>query len=390
MQEKQIKELLQQYQTPFYVFDMDVLHQHIHYLQEKLGPRIQLCYAMKANPFIVKEVEAVSKLEVCSPGEYEICDALDIHPSSLVISGVYKTPEAIEKMITKGVETFTIESLSQLSLLDALSRKHQKTCHLLLRLTSGNQFGLAKEDVVSIIRDREMYPYLCIKGIQFFSGTQKTSIKRLTRELKMLDQLMIELSEDGFEVEELEYGPGFPVSYFMESKEFDEDMFLSEFSQVIEQLHYQGPIVLELGRSIAASCGTYFTQVVDSKKNDCGNYAIVDGGMHQFAYYGQMMAMKHPYYQLYPLRSHEEKETWNICGSLCTVNDLLVKQLPLHHLDIGDVFLFKNTGAYSMTEGISLFLSRDLPQVILYKNNQYESIRDHMDTYHLNTCERRE
>ena len=46
---------------------------------------------------------------------------------------------------------------------------------------------------------------------------------------------------------------------------------------------------------------------------------------------------------------------------LCTINDILVKRLPLGGLEIGDVLVFEQAGAYCMTEGIALFLSRDLP-----------------------------
>ena len=54
-------------------------------------------------------------------------------------------------------------------------------------------------------------------------------------------------------------------------------------------------------------------------------------------------------------------------------------------MKIGDVFVFKNTGAYCMTEGISLFLSRDLPQVIkLKENNEIEVERKTLPTYTLN------
>ena len=48
---------------------------------------------------------------------------------------------------------------------------------------------------------------------------------------------------------------------------------------------------------------------------------------------------------------------------------LLVKKLPVHDLKIGDVLTFRNAGAYCMTEGISLFLSRDLPAVVWRKEN---------------------
>lgn len=103
------------------------------------------------------------------------------------------------------------------------------------------------------------------------------------------------------------------------------------------------------------------TRVVDRKTNQSQHYAIVDGGIHQLVYFGQSMAMRRPQVELLQPRDEDGVENWNICGSLCTVNDILVKQLPLSRLEVGDVLAFGNAGAYCMTEGISLFLSRDLP-----------------------------
>ena len=85
------------------------------------------------------------------------------------------------------------------------------------------------------------------------------------------------------------------------------------------------------------------------------NYAIVDGGIHHLVYYGQTMAMKFPHLEIYPARNDENTEDWNLMGSLCTINDIIIKQYPVSNLQIGDAFIFKNTGAYCMTEGISLF-----------------------------------
>lgn len=47
------------------------------------------------------------------------------------------------------------------------------------------------------------------------------------------------------------------------------------------------------------------------------------------------------------------------------MNDILVKAAPLPEMEIGDALVFENAGAYCMTEGMSLFLSRDLPQIYL-------------------------
>jgi len=380
-----INTILNQYQTPLYVFDINQLEKRVQYLKEHLPSRVTLCYAMKANPFLIKELEnMIDKFEVCSPGEYFICEEMNIDPLHLVISGVYKTPEVIETMFNKNVEVYTIESLTQLSLLQQLTKKYQKSVKVLLRLTSGNQFGMNKDEIIDIIKNRYDDEFIHIKGIQYFSGTQKTSLKRLNKECQMIDEFLLELQQYNYEVEELEFGPGFPVTYFEGGKEFDEDDFMRQFSDILNAMQYQGKLTFELGRSIVANCGYYLTSVVDMKENQNGHYAILDGGMHHMAYYGQMMAMKHPYHFIYPYRENHDPVMWNLCGSLCTINDLIVKQLPVTDLKIGDTFVFKNTGAYSMTEGISLFLSRDLPQIIFLKDGECELVRDIVDTYHLN------
>lgn len=378
-------------QTPLYVFDIKILYQRIEYLKNHLPQRVSLCYAMKANPFLVKELEThIDKLEVCSPGEYYICEENDISMDKLVISGVYKSYQDIEHMLLQGVKTFTIESLTQFHLLHELCQKHHLSIHILLRLTSGNQFGMCQEEVIQIIHNQKQYPYLHIVGIQYFSGTQKTSTRKLYKECQKLDDFISYLEQvENFYIEELEFGGGFPVSYFKDDKVFDEEAYLQEFSQCLNKMKYQGKIILELGRSIVASCGSYLTSVVDMKTNKNGNYALLDGGMHHMVYYGQMMAMKHPIYHLYPQRQNNNPQTWNLCGSLCTINDLIVKQLPITDLKIGDVFVFENTGAYSMCEGISLFLSRDLPAVYLYKDNTWIKVRHHIPTYPINSIERR-
>ena len=387
MKQEIIENILKNFETPIYVFDIDKLKQRIQFLRDNLTKRLELCYAIKANTFIVKEInDDVERFEVCSPGEYSICEESNITPEKIVISGVYKTPSVIEHMITtnKEIGRYTVESLEQLNLLDELSRKHNVKLDVLLRLTSGNQFGINEEDIERIVSNKETYMNLNFVGIQYFSGTQKRTNKRLHKEIDYLDEFLERLEEKyNYEVEELEFGTGFPVHYF-QGEEFDEIGFLKEFSNGIDNMKYSGKIVIELGRSIAASCGYYLTKVVDKKTNKGQNYAILDGGIHHLVYYGQTMAMKFPHLEIYPSRENANSEDWNLMGSLCTINDIIIKQYPVSNLQIGDMFLFKNTGAYCMTEGISLFLSRELPQVVLLRNGELHLVRKSFKTYTLN------
>ena len=294
----------------------------------------------------------------------------------------------MEALFRDGVDIgiFTAESMEQNLLLAGLAERYTMKIRLLLRLTSGNQFGMDENVLIQTIRMSRSNEWVEVEGIQFFSGTQKTSVKKLRRELTYVDAFIQRLeTEEGFRVKELEFGPGLPVFYF-QGDDFDEVSFLAEFSEMLSEMTSQVKLTFELGRSIAASCGTYMTSVVDAKVNKKQNYAIVDGGIHQLVYYGQSMAMKHPYCHVLPEKQEGETMDWNLFGSLCTVNDILVKQMPVRNLTVGDVIVFENTGAYSTTEGIALFLSRDLPKILLRKEDgEIHVLRDSIDTDPLNT-----
>lgn len=388
MTDKQIEALTAQYGTPLYVFDIQALRRRIASLRQRLPGGVGLCFAVKANPFLLRELRGfVERFEVCSPGEAEICRRSHVPAAQQVISGVYKTPAVMERMLAQenGPRLFTVESVRQFRLLSGLAERHRQPIHVLLRLTGGNQFGMDEQEIVQLVQERDSHPLVRIRGLQFFSGTQKTSLKRLRRELEALDAFACTLQDElDFAVQELEFGPGFPVDYFRPG-EFDEDGFLAGFSGLLGGLRCRARVTLELGRSIAAGCGTYLTRVVDTKRSRGQNYAIVDGGMHQLVYYGQSMAMQHPRCRVYPPRGGVP-ESWNLCGSLCTVNDILVKQLPVPGLKCGDVFAFADTGAYCMTEGISLFLSRALPRVILLRADGAPLlVREALPTDRLNT-----
>lgn len=386
MNEKKFEYDIHEYQTPFYIFDSDILAEQVSKIRGVLGEDVELCYAMKANPFVIKDLEeVVDSFEVCSPGEFAICERAGINMEKVIMSGVHKKLEDVEYALNHYGDKiiYTVESLSHWQILDTCCTMLQTPIRVLLRLTSGNQFGMDESLIRQIVEGRA-HEFITIEGIQYFSGTQKKSIIKLEHELHMLDQFCRELYQDyGFPVKRLEYGPGLPICYFEEEKNEEEQM-LNSLSQSIKNLTFGGTVALEMGRFIAAPCGFYVTSVVDQKSNKGEPYCIVDGGIHQLNYYGQMLAMKKPSILHANYREGDQKE-WTVCGSLCTVNDVLVKKYPFQNLQAGDRLIFQRTGAYSATEGMSLFLSRDLPQILLYSaKDGFRIARSHLQTNVLN------
>ena len=89
-----------------------------------------------------------------------------------------------------------------------------------------------------------------------------------------------------------------------------------------------------MGRYLTYLCGYYITSIVDMKVNHGLNYAIVDGGINHLNYYGQAMAaeaasLRHQTDHTGNIRTEGDEEQWNLCGSLCTVSDVIVKLFPL-------------------------------------------------------------
>lgn len=374
--------IVKKYGTPLYIYNVDELSKRVEYLKNKLG-KCKLVYAVKANTFIIKEIDKlVDKYEICSIGEFDICNNLNINHKKMVISGVNKSDEFVERLISNyDIGRYTIESLEHFRKLTKYAKKYNKKINVLIRLTSGNQFGVSEEDFKYVIKNYDK-EFMNICGLEYFSGTQKHSTKRIEREIEYINEFIDEIKKEyNFVIDEVEYGPGLPVTYYV-GDDFDEEEYFKEVCQSFDKINAK-KVLIESGRSVVATCGEYLTSVVDMKSNKNGNFVIVDGGINHLVYYGSTLAMKTPVFEVLN-NNKKEIVNYNIYGSLCTTNDVLIKNVDINELSIGDTFIFKKVGAYSSTEGISLFLSRDLPKIILYKNGKTRVIRDIIRTSDIN------
>ncbi|MCH1971127.1 alanine racemase [Muricomes sp. OA1] len=376
------------YGTPLYVFNMDEMKDTVLCIRNELAGKAGLCFAMKANPFLTRQMTAlIDRIEVCSMGEFEICRKLEIEPEKILISGVLKEKEDIYSILRyyKGACTYTIESLNQFHAFADWCDANNEVIHVYLRLTSGNQFGMEAEIIQNIVSMRDKCPFLKIQGIHYFSGTQKKSMEKIKKELTYLDVFLRELEKrSGFQIEELEYGPGIPVSYFDGQQDMVEENIRMIAAQILA-MQWKGSVMLEMGRALAARCGYYLTSVKDIKRNNGRNYCIVDGGIHQIYYDGQIRGMYCPKFQVIPAHEYGIEKTYTVCGSLCTVNDILVQNVAIKNLRVGNVLIFERVGAYAMTEGMAMFLSHELPQAAFYsKEMGWKLARKKLETYKWN------
>ena len=265
---------------------------------------------------------------------------------------------------------------------------------LLLRVTDikgGSQFGMSEEAVFDLIRRRDEYQGVEIVGLHYFTGTAKRKAKPIEKECDYLIALTARIkAELGFTVKRIEYGTGLAVDYFSDNADAEEEERLASVAPKLKELAEAAELTVEMGRFFAAPCGYYLTKVVDVKTNFDINYAIVDGGMNQLKYNGQLQGMQIP--EILHLKDSEpegEEQPWTLCGSICTTADVLARNAVFTDLEIGDVLVFCRTGAYSCMEGISTFLSRELPVIAEYSEKEgLRILRDMLYSDRLNTPRR--
>lgn len=366
MNSEALQEIAASFATPAFIFDADEFGKRARNVKSAIGGAA-LCYSIKANPFLLACLpEEIDRVEVCSPGELAICRRVGVDPSTVVYSGVNKGSEDIAEAIEYGAELLTAESLRQLGLINAAALAAGKRVRVALRLTSGNQFGMDSENLKRAVAEKGSYEGVDIVAIHYYSGTQKKKLAVVEKELAELEELADILEERfGLSGISLEYGPGLPADYFGDDPEGRDMAVLAEAGAMIAAVAARRSVTVEFGRFLASPCGTYLTAAADIKNNNGENFVICDGGINHLKYYGQTMAMQTPPITL--LGDHGEKtEDYTLCGSLCTTADILVRKVTLPALSVGDVLAFGRCGAYSVTEGIGLFLSRQLPRIVLH------------------------
>ena len=397
VQETAVKNINSERNGAFYLFDIGELFSWYDkidsYLKNELNGNGELVYAIKANPFLTKYMDKkVNSFEVCSPGEFEICMKQKIASEKIVFSGVYKSKENIIRVFEedfKGI--FTLESPNHYKLLkEVISERNIDKVTVLPRLSSGNQFGMDEETLMEVLKDALSNEHIQVAGIQYFSGTQKKKIKVIEEELEKIDLFCEKISrETGFKVEFVEYGPGFYFDYYGNG---DQMQVFEEVVGAIKRYSGKYRFALESGRFLAASCGKYVTKIVDIKETYDKKYCLVDGGIHHVNYYGRMLGMNVPSVCHMKTSTGEcinasaTGDKYDVAGALCTVSDVLLKNYTLNNPKEGDLLVFEDAGAYSVTEASALFLSRDLPRVYaLDESGEVSLLRDTILSYDFNS-----
>ena len=363
--------------TPYYFFDADIFKHNIIELKRLLPETVKICYAMKSNTWLAEHAYGTADyIEICSAGELFIARRMGIPDNVIVADGVCRTRTELKNLAESSLHRIVLESVRQAEIFSSYAQEAGQVKDVLLRISSGNQFGMSRQDIEYIVsRQNKEFSTLKIRGLHAYFGTQKKNRNEIKKNFSLLKDIA-----DSLNLKEIEFGPGLGV---VQSPAHDKNIYsgcLEEVCEGFRNLAENHEVIIECGRILCANAGVYVTSVIERKITGGKTFIITDGGNNHLVYDGQPYGFPVPFV----VSEHADRsktETVTICGALCTQADILARDIILHSIEEGSRLVFMSAGAYGVTEGYSLFLSRPLPAVVCGSS----VLRTHSETWQLNS-----
>lgn len=364
---RMINELESRYSVPLYIYNGDDACRNAVEIQGYLGKAVRLCYAVKANCYLAEPLtDVIGDFEVSSRGELEYCLENRIPAEKISYSGVWKTDPEVKAALDAGVKRFILDSARQIQRMRKLAKEK---VDVLLRLSSGNQFGMDIQEIAQIFMEQRRNPFVNIVGIHYYAGTQRQFVYQIEKDFQPLKNGLAYLEEKGIRFSEIQLGGGMGIPlYQSDSIHTYEEMadYLFNFVGKLSE-HYR--VTYECGRAIASNAGRYITKVFEKKKRENREILLLQGGSHHLKYHGNIVGQKTPFIECAAKKEQQGEQTYTVCGSLCSAGDILAMKFLHSCVGIGDYMIFYHAGAYSMQEAASLFLLMEMPGILVYNGN---------------------
>ncbi len=351
--------LAETYGTPLYVYSRATLERHWHAFDQALSGRPHLvCYAVKANSNLaVLNILARlgSGFDIVSAGELQRVIKAGGDPSKVVFSGVGKQPEEMQLALKHGIRSFNVESEQELLTLNEIAGNLNLRAPVSFRvnpdvdakthpyISTGlkeNKFGIAFEQAEQIYVQASKLDHIDIIGIDCHIGSQLTELSPFVDALDRLLALIGRLSDRGIRLHHLDLGGGLGVRY-----QDEEPPLPAEWASALNERlsRFDGEIVIEPGRAIAANAGILLSRVNVLKKNEHKNFAVIDAGMNDLI----RPSLYSAWQNIIPVDTHSDapSETYDVVGPICETGDFLGKERDLA-IKPGDLLAIRSSGAY--------------------------------------------
>jgi diaminopimelate decarboxylase len=390
-------ELAEQFGTPLYVISEDKIEKAVNEIKQAFEQNqidYTINYAGKAflNIAMCKIANRLGiNLDVVSGGELYTALKSGFDPKRITMHGSNKSTDEIKMAIEAGIGTLTIDSTSEIFLVNKIAREMGRKINVHLRLSPGveahtheyvqtgrvdSKFGIPISMGTRAARMALDSENLNLTGLHCHIGSQIYSWKPFQMAATAMLEMIFNIKEMGVELKELNLGGGFGINYLHDDPVFDVSEYITSLA---ETLHKQcallgidiPKIIVEPGRYIVGPAGITLYSVGTVKEIPfLRKYVSVDGGMAD-----------NPRPLLYNAVHHavvankydcEPNDLVTISGKCCET-DTLIKDILIPQCERGDIIAVMNTGAYNYSMA-SHYNRLAVPAVVLLKGDRAEII----------------
>lgn len=356
-------EKFQEKETPFYYYDTDLLRETLATINREASKheRFVVHYAIKANanPKVLNIIaQAGLGADCVSGGEIRASLNSGFPSSKIVYAGVGKSDWEINLGLEKNIFCFNVESVAELEVIDQLARQHGKVARVALRInpdvgahthakiTTGlaeNKFGIAMNDMESVIEATSLMGNVELVGLHFHIGSQILDMGDFSALCNRINDLQNQLERKNIKIGHINVGGGLGVDYFHPNRVPIPD-FKSYFDTYARHLNLRPGQTLhfELGRAVVAQCGTLIAKTLYVKQGATKQFVIVDAGMTDLI----RPALYQAYHKIENISSGEGTATYDVVGPICESSDVFGKSVDLNVTHRGDLIAFRTAGAY--------------------------------------------
>lgn len=373
--------------TPFFAYDRALLDARASELRKTLPARIELHYAIKANPHpeLVRHLAArVDGLDVASGGELALALQAGCSAAAISFAGPGKSRDELERAVEAGV-LLNIESLREARELADIGTRGDRAARVAVRVnpdfelkSSGMRmgggakpFGVDAEAVPALL-DEIGQMGLAFEGFHIFAGSQNLRADAIVEAQRLSFELAVRLAGHApAPVRMLNLGGGFGIPYFPGDSRLDLAPIADNLATLLEEADTRLPgasLALELGRYLVGEAGVYVCRVVDRKESRGQVFLVCDGGLnHHLAAsgnFGQVIRKNFPV-AIGNRMDAPRTLVANVVGPLCTPLDVLAERLTLADAQPGDLVVVFQSGAYGASASPQAFLGHAPPVEIL-------------------------
>ncbi|MDG1286173.1 MAG: diaminopimelate decarboxylase [Rickettsiales bacterium] len=352
-----LHEIAAQVGTPFYCYSSATFIRHFNVFNDVLGDYDhKVCFAVKANSnlAILKTLAAQGcGADTVSAGEIRAARKAGIPACDIVFSGVGKTKDEMAYALKEGIFQFNAESQAELNALNEVAGSLNLKAPVALRVNPAvdpqthekistgqkeSKFGIAFDVVREAYDYSASLPHLKVQGVSMHIGSQLTSLTPFRQAFRAILQMTNELRASGHGIQTLDLGGGLGVPY---GDETQTPPLPTDYAKAVREEigEFEGTLLFEPGRMIAANAGIMITKVIYLKDK----YVIVDAAMNDL----MRPALYDSYHEIVPVvESNDTPAPHHIVGPVCESSDIFGKDRPLVNPKSEDLIAIRSCGAY--------------------------------------------